>query len=66
MVSYLEKCDSNGRTWSYPEHSEVWETKPGQILARKVNVQYFTSRFIKCRIVNDDLIAKMDRAVKKF
>ena len=65
MISYMNKADASGTSWTFPERAEVLETSPDQILASKVQVQYKGTVRIRCSIVDKDLITEMNLAVKQ-
>ena len=59
IVSYLTRTDTAGKSWAFPQNSDINETSVDQILARKVKVNYSGDVRIKCQI-ECSLIEKMN------
>ena len=66
MVNYFIRGDSAGKSWKYPECVQSWKTVNKQILLFDVNVKYNANSKIKCSIVEDEVIKKMDSSMKRF
>ena len=66
MVNYFIRDDSAGKSWKYPECVQSRKTVNKQILLFDVNVKYNANSKIKCSIVEDEVIKKIDSSMKRF
>ena len=55
VLSYLKRVDSAGIDWVFPEEAELRETQMEQILEQKIQVRYFCSTRIRCRMTEDSV-----------
>ena len=65
-VSYMTRSDASGTSWTFPETAEVLVTSQDQILASKIKVQYSGTVRIRCKIVDNSLIAKLNDIINNM